>query len=90
MKDSRSDVKLYTHSLLIVGWNPRLSVDAFLGTDRQTEGAQDHSSYVHKLKGRMAYAYGAAAAQAKKYSDRNKEIRQEKSKLVVGDRVLVR
>ena len=59
------------------GWNFRLSVDAFLGTDHQTEGAQDHSSYVHKLKGRMAYAYRAAAAQANKYSDRTREIRQE-------------
>ncbi|XP_021341186.1 uncharacterized protein LOC110442077 [Mizuhopecten yessoensis] len=75
------------------GWHPRLSVDAFLGTDPCEQGAADHTSYVSKLRERMKYAYKVAGTEAAKVSARNKN-RYDRSvretKLEIGDRVLVR
>ena len=51
----------------------RLSVDAFLGTGiGHTETAKDPKSYVRKLRGRMQYAYKAAAQEINKNAAQNK------------------
>ena len=74
------------------GWHPRLPIDVFFGMDPNTESG-DHSTYVAKLKDRMASAFSVASSEAKRIATKNKDqydLKVRYSKLEVGDRVLVR
>lgn len=75
------------------GWHPRLSVDAYLGTDPSEEQAGNHSSYASKLRQRLQFAYRTAAEEASKLAARNKDnydrhVRH--TKIEIGDQVLIR
>ena len=91
---TRSDATGFSPHFLMFGWHPRLSVDAFLGTDiGHTEAAKDPKSYVRKLRGRMQYTYKVAAHEIDKNAAQNKaryDLKVRESKLELGDRVLVR
>ncbi|XP_033756228.1 uncharacterized protein LOC117338972 [Pecten maximus] len=90
---TRNDAKGYSPHFLMFGWHPRLSVDAFLGTDPGQQGAVNPRSYIGKLRNRMDVAYKAARNEANKNAQQNKVRYDRKvrdSKLEVGDRVLVR
>lgn len=90
---TKSSATGYSPHYLMFGWHPRLSVDAFFGTDPGEQGAKDHSSYVSKLRSRMEFAYKTAQAEASKKASQNKN-RYDRSireaRLEVGDRVLTR
>ena len=58
---------------LMSGWHPRLSVNAFFGTDNITERAENQSSYAQKLSERLKFAYKAAANVIAKPGATNKE-----------------
>ncbi|PJE77579.1 hypothetical protein CI610_03495 [invertebrate metagenome] len=90
---TKSGATGYSPHYLMFGWHPRLSVDAFFGTDPGQQGAGDHSSYVSKLRKRMEYAYKAAQTEAFKQAAQNKHPYDRsihESRLEVGDRVLTR
>ena len=83
----------YSPHYLMFGWHPRLAIDAFLGTNCQTEKANSRESYAKKLRRRLHFAYEMASQQAAKNSQRYKERFDRKvrdSTLQLGDTVLVR
>ncbi len=90
---SRHESTGFSPHFLMFGWHPRLAIDAYLGVDNSTDGADSRESYVKRLKKRLEFAYKAAATEAqkkgKKYKD-HYDRKVKESKLEVGDRVLVR
>lgn len=83
----------YSPHYLMFGWHPRLSVDAFLGIDTDSETVGSRQNYAQKLKRRLDFAYKAASAESdrkgKRYKDRyDRGVRE--ATLEVGDRVLMR
>lgn len=75
------------------GWNPRLTIDCFLGLDPGNESDQTHSGYANKLQKRSETVHQMASAESKKIASKNKyryDAKVKDVKLEVGDRVLVR
>jgi transposase InsO family protein len=52
----KNDATGFSPHFLMFGWHPRLSIDAFLGTDPGNEGAKDYQTYVQKLQDRLQYS----------------------------------
>nr|XP_034334873.1 uncharacterized protein LOC117692026 [Crassostrea gigas] len=78
---------------LMFGWNPRLTIDAYLGLEDSQEKVRSRENYAQKLKKRLHYAYKMARGNIGRNSNRYKKnydhgVRFEK--LDIGDRVLVK
>ena len=90
---TKHDSTGYSPHFLFFGWHPRISVDAYLGTDPNLDGVDNPASYVTKLQERMEYAYKVAGTNSSKRASLNKGHYDRKvrdNKLEVGDMVLVR
>lgn len=90
---TRNEATGFSPHYLMFGWNPRLSVDAYLGVDPEDDGTSERGSYVRKLQERLQYAYKVAAREVEKNAAQNKERYDrnvKETKIEVGDRVLVR
>ena len=83
----------YVPFYLMFGRHPRLAIDAFLGLKISGPQCRTPQDYAGRLKERLAFAYDAAAREARKNARRHKENYDRKvrfAKLESGDRVLVR
>jgi len=90
---TRHDSTGYSPHFLMFGWHPRLSIDAYLGSNLNEESAVNPSTYVSKLRDRMHFAYGVASKNASKRAQLNKRAYDAKvpeNRLEEGDMVLVR
>ena len=88
---TRHDSTGFSPHYLLFGWHPRLSVDAFLDTGKDT-AAMRPDNYVQRLKERMKYAYQLAGQNAQKRAAINKknyDAKVRENRLEVGDMVLV-
>ena len=61
------------------GWNPRLAIDTFLGTEPGNEGHPDPAGYVHKLQLHLQQAQKLAAEASVKQGARNKALYDRKA-----------
>lgn len=82
----------YSLHFLMFGWHPRLSIDAFLGTQNGLLAAEaSRDSYVQKLEKRLKFAYKTAANEAQKASRRHKtryDLKARNSVLKPGEQYL--
>ena len=91
----RSEATGYSPHYLMFGWQPRISVDVFLGLNSNLPKDRNTAklNYVEKLRERLQFAYDRATQDSSKNANKMKEIYDRKisaAKLEVGDRVLVR
>lgn len=80
----------YSPYFLMFGWHPRLSIDAFRGTQNGLLAEASRDSYVQKLDKRFKSVYKTAANEAQKTSRRHKtryDLKACNSVLKPGDRV---
>ena len=90
---TKHDSTGYSPHYLFFGRHPRLSIDAYLGTDPNSDGIESPDTYVARLKERMEYAYKVASNNCGKRASVNKanyDKKVKENKLEVGDIVLVR
>ena len=89
---TRHDTTGVSPFFLMFGRQPRLAVDAFLGTKPNSETGTSQTEYAKKLKSRLDFAYRRATDEAQKQSERykaNYDKKVRENKLEVGERVLV-
>ena len=77
------------------GWHPKLAINAILNLDNSDVSGKpiSHLNYAEILEERLQFAYKVARSNVEKNSLRPKQNYDNKvrfSKLVIGDRVLVR
>lgn len=61
---TKNDATWYSPHFQMHGWHPLLTVDRYLGTNSYTDGNDDPSSNVAKLRDRMDYGFKVACANA--------------------------
>ena len=83
----------YSPYFLMFGWHPRLSIDAFRGTQNGLLAEASRDSYIQKLDKRFKFVYKTAANEAQKTSRRHNsryDLKACNSVLKPGDRVFLK
>ena len=90
---TRHDTTGFSPFYLMFGRHPRLALDAFLGIEPSAESGRTQAEYTTKFLSRLSFAYQKASEEVARQTERYKSYYDQKvrkSKLAVGDRVVIR
>ena len=90
---TKNDATGFSPYQLMFGRQPRLAVDIQFGTTLSPEGSLDQASYVQKLQQRLQTAFDTARRMVEQQQNRAKQrydLKAKASKLLPGDRVMLR
>ena len=90
---TKNDATGFSPYQLMFGRQPRLAVDIQFGTTLSPEGSLDQAGYVQKLQQRLQTAFDTARRMVEQQQNRAKQrydLKAKASKLLPGDRVMLR